>query len=163
MMITSFLAFLKMLLVIPKKDAYSRSPGNNTLLCLSNWIRSNMTTSLSRTASAGLLTTWTPRVLMPSGIMVGGPETVTLAPILVSPMILERATRLWAISPIIATFNPSIRPFRCRIVNISSRACVGCSLIPSPALMMPEETLFARMWGAPVEGCLSTIISGLMA
>ena len=35
-----------------------------------------------------------------------------------------------------ATFRPARRPLRSRIVNASSSACVGCSCMPSPALMI---------------------------
>ena len=48
---------------------------------------------------------------------------------------MERATRLCAMSPQIATFSPSIRPKRWRMAAASSSAWVGCSLVPSPALM----------------------------
>ena len=53
----------------------------------------------------------------------------------------ERTTRLCAMSPTIATFSPSIRPLRRRIVRASSSAWVGCSCAPSPALMTPQREL----------------------
>ena len=39
--------------------------------------------------------------------MVGGPHRVTSAPSLVRPQMLERATRLWAMSPMMVTFLPA--------------------------------------------------------
>ena len=46
----------------------------------------------------------------PTGTSVGGAHRTTSAPILVKPQILERATRLCRISPMITTFAPSIVP-----------------------------------------------------
>ena len=47
----------------------------------------------------------------------------------------------------IATFRPSSRPFRWRMVSASSRACVGCSCAPSPALTTAALQWRARKWG----------------
>ena len=52
-------------------------------------------------------------------------------------------------SPHIAIFNPSILPFLLIIVKASSKACVGCSLLPSPALMTAQLTFYERRFGAP--------------
>ena len=49
---------------------------------------------------------------------------------------LERATRLCAMSPMMATRRPSSVGRRSRMVRASSSAWVGCSCVPSPALMM---------------------------
>ena len=43
-------------------------------------------------------------------------------------------------SPQMAIFNPSILPFLLIIVKASKRACVGCSLKPSPALITAQLT-----------------------
>ena len=43
-------------------------------------------------------------------------------------------------SPQIATSRPSIRPLRRRIVSASSSAWVGCSWLPSPALITAQLT-----------------------
>src|SRR5438093_50549 len=65
---------------------------------------------------------------------VGGPATVTVMPSLRMPWMFERATRLCAMSPTIATLSPSKWPLCSRMVRRSSSACVGCSWAPSPAL-----------------------------
>ncbi len=49
---------------------------------------------------------------MPRGINVGGPATVTLAPMRWKARMSERATREWATSPTIQMFAPSIEPRR---------------------------------------------------
>ena len=56
----------------------------------------------------------------------------------VSPQIFDRATRECRISPTKTTLRPLIFPLSSRSVNMSSRPCVGCSLIPSPAFTMPH-------------------------
>src|SRR5205814_90288 len=56
-----------------------------------------------------------------------GPATVTVMPSLRMPWMLERATRLWAMSPTMATLSPSKWPLCSRMVSRSSSACVGCS------------------------------------
>ena len=63
-----------------------------------------------------------------------GPARRTSAPSIGKSSAFERATRLWAMSPQIATVSPAMRPLCSRIVNASSRAWVGCSCMPSPAL-----------------------------
>ena len=81
------------------------------------------------------------RVLLdkPGGINVGGPQSQTSAPSFVKSSTLERRTRLCSRSPRMATFSPFNVPLCRRIVNASSRACVGCSCMPSPALMIRER------------------------
>ncbi len=133
------------------------------MLCRSSWILRTIITSLSFIASAGLLITSTPRDSAFTGIMVGGPEMVTSAPIFFRPIILERATLLCLMSPIIATFKPCSLPFFSLIVKRSSSACVGCSFVPSPALIIPALISGASIWGAPEEECLKTIRSGFIA
>ncbi len=49
---------------------------------------------------------------------------------------LERATRLWRMSPTMTTFLPSTLPVWRRMVKRSSSACVGWAWVPSPPLMM---------------------------
>src|SRR6185503_5236699 len=75
----------------------------------------------------------------------------------------ERATRLCAMSPPIATRSPSNDNPRSRIVYRSKRACVGCSCHPSPALMTEDFTPRARVSAAPADGCRKTIISACIA
>ena len=48
------------------------------------------------------------------------------------------------ISPMIATWIPSMCPSFSRIVNVSSNACVGCSCAPSPALITLASSRSAR-------------------
>src|SRR2546428_85605 len=75
-----------------------------------------------------------PIASIPRGISGGGPTSVTCAPINTSAWMFERATRECRTSPTIATCSPSIRPSSSSIVYRSSRACVGCWCLPSPAL-----------------------------
>ena len=51
---------------------------------------------------------------------------------------MERATRLCAMSPQMATVSPASLPLARRMVNASSSACVGCSCVPSPAFTTPR-------------------------
>ena len=97
------------------------------------------------------------------GISVGGPTRVTLAPSVVSSSMLERATRLCSTSPTIATCSPSMRPSRARIVYASSNAWVGCSWVPSPALITLPSTQFASRCGAPAAGWRMTTASAPIA
>ena len=53
---------------------------------------------------------------MPRGISVGGPATVTRAPIRWKARMFERATREWATSPTIQIEAPSMLPSRRRSV-----------------------------------------------
>src|ERR1022692_3356001 len=52
-------------------------------------------------------------------------------------------------SPMMATRRPSSAPRRSRMVRASSSAWVGCSWVPSPALMMGVGRWRARKCGAP--------------
>src|SRR6185312_7283118 len=61
----------------------------------------------------------------------------------------ERATRLCAMSPQMATTSPSRRPLRRRMVSASSSAWVGCSCVPSPPLMTEQCTFSESSWTAP--------------
>ena len=91
----------------------------------------------------------TPKRSMPAGISVEGATTRTRAPIVLSRMMLERATRECRMSPQIATVRPSMRPLRRRMVSASSSAWVGCSCEPSPALITEQSTLRASSSTAP--------------
>jgi len=79
------------------------------------------------------------------------------------PWMLERATRLCAMSPTMATLSPSKWPLFSRMVRRSSRACVGCSWAPSPALTIAHDSSRASSAGAPEDACRTTTTSGLMA
>ena len=57
-----------------------------------------------------------PSASIPRGISVGGPASVTFAPIRWKAMMFERATREWATSPTIQIDAPSIPPRRRRSV-----------------------------------------------
>ena len=52
--------------------------------------------------------TSTPMRSMPAGSSVDGPMTRTRAPSALRSRMLERATRLWAMSPQMATVSPAI-------------------------------------------------------
>ena len=62
---------------------------------------------------------------------------------------LLRATRLCRMSPQMATLSPSIRPNWSRRVSMSSSPWVGCSCLPSPALMTLERIRSPRNCAAP--------------
>ena len=49
------------------------------------------------------------------------------------------------------------------MVNASSSAWVGCSCMPSPALMIRDLQMRASRWHAPEEAWRSTIMSGDIA
>ena len=94
----------------------------------------------------------------PTGSRVGGATSTTSAPRVCSSSTLERATRLCRTSPTITTRLPSIPPSRWRMVSASSSAWVGCSWVPSPALMTlgPPSAVAvhsASCWAAPDAGC----------
>ena len=110
----------------------------------SSWILRMFTTSAPSIASSTLFATLIPKRSTSIGIMVEGPAIVTLAPSLVSPQMLERATRLCAMSPMMATRSPATFPRRSRIVKMSRSPCVGCSCVPSPALITPASRFRAR-------------------
>ncbi len=52
-------------------------------------------------------------------------------------------------SPQIATIRPAMRPLWRLIVSASSKAWVGCSCVPSPALITAASTICASRFGAP--------------
>ncbi len=49
------------------------------------------------------------------------------------------------------------------MVNASSSACVGCSCMPSPALMIVDLHMRASRWGVPDDEWRMTIMSGDIA
>ena len=75
----------------------------------------------------------------------------------------ERATRLCNTSPQIATVRPLTRPLRRRIVSASSSAWVGCSWLPSPALITEQSTFSESSCTAPDSGWRTTSTSGCIA
>src|SRR3954451_8039752 len=88
-----------------------------------------------------------------------GPHTPPSAPSLVRPQMLLRATRLCRMSPQIAILSPLIRPNRSRSVSMSSRPWVGCSCLPSPALITLERMRCPRNCAAPEAPCRITTMS----
>ena len=94
---------------------------------------------------------------------MGGPTSVTSAPIRASENVRDRATRECMTSPTITVRRPSIRPSFSRIVYRSSRACVGCSCVPSPAFSTLPEMNRASVCAAPLEECRITMASAPMA
>ncbi len=75
----------------------------------------------------------------------------------------ERATRLCKTSPQIATVSPPSPPLRRRIVSASSSAWVGCSWLPSPALITAQSTFSDSSCTAPDSGWRTTSTSGCIA
>ena len=72
----------------------------------------------------------------------------------------ERATRECRTSPTIQMLAPSSEPSRRRSVNTSSSAWVGCSCLPSPALITAASVQPATSWAAPACGERITIAAG---
>src|ERR1017187_946593 len=107
--------------------------------------------------------TSTPKCSMPGGSNVEGATTRTRAPMALSRMMLERATRECRMSPQIATSRPSMPPLLRRMVRASSSAWVGCSCEPSPALMTEQSSLLASSSTAPEALWRTTRMSGCMA
>ncbi len=66
-------------------------------------------------------------------------------------------------SPMMATRSPSSDLPRSRMVRASSSAWVGCSCVPSPALMMGISRWRCRKCGAPEAAWRMMIASGRMA
>src|SRR3989339_57146 len=97
------------------------------------------------------------------GMSVSGPQTQRSAPMVARPHMLERATRECRISPTMATLRPLSAPQRSRMVSMSSRACVGCSFEPSPALMMTALVHSVRYFGTPADWCRTTTMSIFIA
>ena len=100
---------------------------------------------------------------MPEAIRVDGAMTRTRAPSVLSRRMLERATRECRMSPQIATISPSMCPLWRRMVRASRRAWVGCSWLPSPALITEQSTFWASSSTAPAAWWRTTRISGRMA
>ncbi len=98
-----------------------------------------------------------------TGSSVGGATSVTSAPSVRSSQTFDRATRLCRTSPTIVTRRPSSLPSLRRMVNASSRAWVGCSWVPSPALTTLPLTHLASRCGAPEALCLITTASAPIA
>ena len=111
--------------------------------------RSIITMSAPASPSRMSRATSTPKRSMPGGSKVEGATTRTRAPMVLSSMMLERATRECRMSPQIATVRPSMRPLLRRMVAASSSACVGCSCEPSPALITEQSSLLASSATAP--------------
>ena len=59
--------------------------------------------------------------------------------------------------------SPRKRPLWLRIVKASSSACVGCSCMPSPALMIFDLQIRESRWHAPELAWRMTIMSGDIA
>jgi hypothetical protein len=66
-------------------------------------------------------------------------------------------------SPQIATVSPAMRFLCSRIVNASSKAWVGCSCMPSPALTTALRVRSLRYCAAPEAAWRSTITSACIA
>ena len=105
----------------------------------------------------------TPKRSTCAGSRVGGAMTRTRAPMVLSRWMLERATRLCRMSPQMATVRPARRPRRRRMVSASRSAWVGCSWLPSPALMTAQLTFSLSSMAAPESGWRTTSTSGCMA
>ena len=121
-----------------------------------------MTESKSYEIVAGQLST-------PTGSNVGGATRTTSAPSIERSNTFERATRECKTSPTIAMRRPfrSLAPLpRClRIVKASRRAWLGCSCVPSPALItLPDiHSRSAKRWAAPDAEWRITTASAPMA
>src|SRR3989440_3219102 len=127
------------------------------------WIRRAITASAPVSASRRERATVQPSFSIPEGISVEGPPTRTWAPSLLKQWMLDRATRLCAMSPTMATVFPSSVPQRSRRLSASSRPCVGCSWAPSPALITLARTARATSRGAPAAGWRTISASAPMA
>src|SRR6267378_1513740 len=127
------------------------------------WMRSIMTASASRSASGRVRATSQPSFSTPAGISVLGPATRTRAPSLERQWTFDRATRLCAMSPTMEITFSSSGPSFSRRVKASSKAWVGCSCAPSPALTTLARTARATARGAPAAGWRTTSRSAPMA
>ena len=107
--------------------------------------------------------TFAPHSAAPGGVSVRGAIRRTSAPRTFRQATFERATRLCRMSPQIAMRMPPMSPTRRRMVSASSRACVGCSCVPSPALITAQSTLRDSSFTAPDEPWRITSRSGRMA
>ena len=88
----------------------------------------------------------------PPAAACAAPRPGPARPSMLRSAMFERATRLCRTSPQIATVSPSSRPLRRRIVSASSSAWVGCSWLPSPALMTAQSTFSDSSCTAPEFG-----------
>src|SRR5436309_11206856 len=132
----------------------------NPVSMRSSWRRRTLSTSAPHSiASSTRPNTRTPSSSIPRGISVRGPHTATSAPSLVSPHRFERATRECSTSPTRQTLRPAILPCLSRIDRRSSSAWVGCSCLPSPALMTFDAMRLPRNSAAPDEGWRITTMS----
>src|SRR5713101_4587332 len=147
----------------PHTREYSRRVGMKPPVMRSCCRRSIMITSAWAMASSSRWLTLTPISWEAGGSSFCGPATVTVMPILRMPWMLERATRLWVMSPTRVTLSPSRWPFFSRIVRRSSSAWVGCSCAPSPAFTTEHLRCLARSAGPPAALWRTTTTSGLMA
>ena len=122
-----------------------------------------MTTSAPSSAASKSVNGVTPIRSIPAGISVEGAQTRTSAASAVSARMFDRATRLCSTSPQITTRWLWIDPRRRRMVSASSKACVGCSCEPSPALSTGQSTLSAISRTAPDDPWRMTITSARIA
>src|SRR5712664_962963 len=127
------------------------------------WMRSIITASASRSASGRVRATSQPSLSTPAGISVLGPATRTRAPSLERQWTFDRATRLCAMSPTMEITLPWSGPSFSRSVRASSKAWVGCSCAPSPALITLARTARATARGAPAAGWRTTSTSAPIA
>src|SRR3989304_106913 len=162
-MSTSFFAALSLASSNPYSLEYSRTLGKSGSAWRSDCMRSIINTSAPRIASSMLVVALHPNFSMPGGSIVGGPATVTSAPIFVKPYMFDLATREWVMSPIIEILMPSIPPSLSLTVSMSSSAWLGCSCAPSPAFTTGHARYLESMAGVPEQECLTTMQSGLMA
>ena len=126
-------------------------------------MRSTLATSHHSKALRTFNSTLTPKSRIYRGNSVTGPHTITSAPSFCKAKMLDSATRECKISPIMATFLPPTSPKRSRIEKASSRACVGCSWVPSPAFTIFALMCLARKCGAPALAWRITSISTFIA
>ena len=120
---------------------YSRAEGKKPPFIRSACTRNISTASAAGSSASRSWDTVTGQSATPTGSSVGGATSTTSAPRVASSMTLERATRLCRMSPTMTTRRPSMSPSRCRMVSASSNACVGCSWVPSPALITDGPVL----------------------
>src|SRR6266446_7160505 len=127
------------------------------------WMRKAITASAPLSASRKVPATVQPSFSIPAGMSVEGPPTRTRAPSFERQWMFDRATRLWWMSPTMATVFPSSVPQRSRSVSASSNPWVGCSCAPSPALITLARTARATARGAPAAGWRTTSTSAPIA
>ena len=133
---------------------YSRRLGYGAPSRRSRWMRSMYTTSSSGSASSSFVVTWSaPRTSGRAGMSVGGAMTVTSQPMILSAGMRLPHTRECPMSPTMPTCSLSRSPFACQMEYRSSRACVGCWCLPSPASMTWTPDTSAILRGTPA--CLS--------